>query len=122
MLCRQEAAVVEAGASLLEAVQVGDRRGSAALKNAIDWLSRSRGACALLEKAAALLVTGCSPTGVEAHLEQILGAAGARVLPTAGRALNLRTFDAHRPEQAPVVQSALNHALGALQIEEGSPP
>jgi hypothetical protein len=48
----------------------------------------------------ALLVTGYSLTGVEAHLEQILRAAGAKVLPTTGRALNLRTFSEHRPERA----------------------
>ena len=92
---------------------------SAALKNAIDWLSRPRGTCALLGKPVALLVTGYSLTGVEAHLEEILRAAGANVLPTPGRALNLRAFDGHRPERAPAVQAALTHALGALQIEEG---
>jgi chromate reductase len=93
---------------------------SAALKNAIDWLSRPRGTCALLGKPTALLVTGYSPAGVETHLERILSAAGARVLPTSGRALNLRTFDAHRPEHEPAVQAALADALGALQHEQAA--
>ena len=93
---------------------------SAALKNAIDWLSRPHGRCALLGKPTALLVAGYSPTGAEAHLEQILRAAGAKVLPTTGRALNLRTFDGRKPERAPAVQAALTHALGALQVEDGS--
>ena len=94
---------------------------SAALKNAIDWLSRPRGTCALSGKPTALLVTGYSLAGVETHLEHILVTAGARVLPTASRALNLRTFDGHRPEQAPAVIEALAHALGALQTEAESP-
>ena len=94
---------------------------SAALKNAIDWLSRPRGACALSGKPTALLVTGYSLAGIEAHLEHILGTAGARVLRTAGRALNLRTFDGHRPEQVPIVLESLAHALGALQAGAESP-
>jgi NAD(P)H-dependent FMN reductase len=94
---------------------------SAALKNAIDWLSRPRGTCALHGKPTALLVAGYSPTGAEAHLEQILRATGAKVLPTTGRALNLRTLDAHRPERAPAVQAALTHALGALVADRVEP-
>jgi chromate reductase len=90
---------------------------SAALKNAIDWLSRPRGTCALLGKPTALLVAGYSPSRVEPHLEQILGAAGAKVLPTTDRALNLRTFDAQQPEQAPAVRAALTLAIRALQAE-----
>jgi NAD(P)H-dependent FMN reductase len=93
---------------------------SAALKNAIDWLSRPRGTCALLGKPTALLVAGYSPNRVEPHLEQILGAAGAKVLPTADRALNLRTFDTRQPERAPAVQAALTLAIRALQAEGGS--
>jgi chromate reductase len=93
---------------------------SAALKNAIDWLSRPHGSCALLGKPTTLLVAGYSPTRVEPHLEQILNAAGAKVLPTTDRALNLRTFDAQQPEQVPVVQAALTLALGALRSEDGS--
>ena len=59
---------------------------SAALNNAIDWLSRLCGACALSGKPTALLVTGYSLTGVEAHLERFWARPGCGCCPPqAGR-------------------------------------
>jgi chromate reductase len=57
---------------------------SAALKNAIDWLSRPRGTAPLLGKPAALLVADYSVGEAETHLDHVLDKAGARVIKAAG--------------------------------------
>jgi len=87
---------------------------SAVLKNAIDWLSRPRNAAALQDKPVALLVTGHSTDTVEAHLDHILTRAGATVVPSADRALSLRSFDGKQPANVPAVIEAVTSALTAL--------
>lgn len=57
----------------------------AAIKNAIDWLARPRGAAPLLRKPTALLVAGYNPGQAESHLEHVLEKAGAQVVSAAGR-------------------------------------
>ena len=87
---------------------------SAVLKNAIDWLSRPRDAAALQDKPAALLVAGYSVDSVESHLEHVLRRAGARVIPSPGRALSLKSFRGRQPADVPAVVDAVVAALAAV--------
>ena len=84
---------------------------SAVLKNAVDWLSRPRDTAALLDKPVALLVTGHATETVEAHLEHILNRAGAKVVPSADRALSISSFGGRPPAAVPTVVSAVTSAL-----------
>jgi chromate reductase len=87
---------------------------SAALKNAIDWLSRPRGAAPLLGKPAALLVVGYHVGEAESHLCHVLETAGARVITAPGRVVSARTLGGRPPGDVPAVQDAVAGALGAL--------
>ncbi|MFC0431006.1 NADPH-dependent FMN reductase [Kutzneria buriramensis] len=87
---------------------------SAALKNAIDWLSRPRATAPIQGKAAALLVTGYSVDGVVDHLDHVLAAAGARVVRSPGRGLSLKMFGGRGPSDVPAVREAVAEALAAL--------
>jgi chromate reductase len=87
---------------------------SAALKNAIDWLSRPRGTAPLLGKPAALLVAGYHVGEAESHLDHVLEKAGARVIAAAGRVVSLRSPGGTPPGEAPAVRDAVASALGAL--------
>ncbi len=90
---------------------------SAVLKNAIDWLSRPREIAALHDKPAALIVAGWSPATAETHLEQILRVAGATIVSTSDRQINLKTLRGHHPAEEPAVHTAIAGALTALADE-----
>lgn len=89
---------------------------SAALKNALDWLSRPRGIAPLQGKPVALLVAGYAVTSAEAHLDHILAMAGAQVVASRGRAVSLKQLDGREPGEAPAVQHAVISALSALRL------
>ena len=87
---------------------------SAALKNAIDWLSRPRGAAPLLGKPAAFLVVGYHVGEAESHLGHVLEKAGARVITSPGRVVSARTLGGRPAGDVPAVQDAVAGALAAL--------
>ncbi|MFI9387090.1 NADPH-dependent FMN reductase [Kutzneria sp. NPDC052558] len=87
---------------------------SAALKNAIDWLSRPRESPAIQGKPAALIVTGFRVDGVVEHLHLVLEAAGAHVVGSAGRGLSLKQFGGRHPAEVPAAHEAVAAALAAL--------
>jgi len=107
-------AQVDAADAVLLVTPANNGSVSAVLKNAIDWLSRPRENAALHDKPAALIVAGWSPATAETHLEQILRAAGATIVSTSDRQINLKTLRGHHPAQEPAVHTAIAGALTAL--------
>lgn len=88
---------------------------SAALKNAIDWLSRPRDRAPLWGKPVAFLVAAYRADSVESHVDHVLAAAGARVVRSTGQALALRLLGGRKPADVPEVHDAVNAALIALR-------
>jgi chromate reductase len=87
---------------------------SAALKNAIDWLSRPRRSAPLLGKPAAVLVAGYHVGEAESHLDHVLAKAGARVVAAAGRVVSVKSLGGRVPGDVPAVREAVADALAAL--------
>jgi chromate reductase len=87
---------------------------SAALKNAIDWLSRPRGMAPLLGKPAAVLVAGYHVGEAGTHLDHVLAKAGARVVAAAGRVISIKSLGGRAPGDVPAVREAVAGALVAL--------
>ncbi|MFJ9374598.1 NADPH-dependent FMN reductase [Streptomyces sp. NPDC101455] len=110
-------AQVSSAGSLLVLSPVNNGSISAALKNALDWLSRPRDDSPLAGKPATGLVIGYHSHGAEAHLETILRATGARTTPAPTPVLSPRTLNANQAAHDPKVTTAVPQALAAL-----SPP
>ncbi|MFC1437080.1 NADPH-dependent FMN reductase [Streptacidiphilus sp. N1-10] len=111
-------AQVAAADSLLALSPVYNAGISAALKNALDWLSRPRDASPLIGKRATGLVVGYSSHGAEDHLEAVLKAVGAHTAVASTAVLNLRTLDLHRAAHDPLVDAAVGQALDALHAPD----
>ncbi|MFC1406269.1 MULTISPECIES: NADPH-dependent FMN reductase [Streptacidiphilus] len=111
-------AQVASADSLLALSPVYNAGISAALKNALDWLSRPRDASPLIGKRATGLVVGYSSHGAEDHLEAVLKAVGAHTVVASTTVLNLRTLDVHRAAHDPLVEAAVGQALDALHAPD----
>ncbi|MFJ6082327.1 NADPH-dependent FMN reductase [Streptomyces sp. NPDC092369] len=111
-------AQVAAADSLLVLSPVNNASISAALKNALDWLSRPRGDAPLAGKPATGLVIGYGSHGAEDHLEAILRAAGARTTAAPTPVLSLRTLDGKQAAHDPKVTTAVTQALAALHAPD----
>ncbi|MFC1408179.1 NADPH-dependent FMN reductase [Streptacidiphilus sp. N1-12] len=92
---------------------------SAALKNALDWLSRPRDASPLAGKPVTGLVIGYHSHGAEHHLEAILRAVGAHPNPAPIPVLGLRGLDPQRAAHDHRITAALAQALDALALALG---
>ncbi|MFD4602342.1 NAD(P)H-dependent oxidoreductase [Streptomyces sp. NPDC058464] len=88
---------------------------SAALKNAIDWLSRPRDHCALAAKPVAGLVVGYHSQGAEHRLNTILRATGATPLTVPLPMLGLRTIDQRDITGDPRVHRTVRETLDVLR-------
>ncbi|MFF7470934.1 NAD(P)H-dependent oxidoreductase [Streptomyces sp. NPDC008092] len=88
---------------------------SAALKNAIDWLSRPRDHCALAGKPVAGLVVGYHSQGAEHQLTTVLRAAGATALNVPLPMLGLRTIDQRDVTGDPRVRRTVQETLAVLR-------
>ena len=110
-------AQVSSAGSLLVLSPVNNASVSAALKNALDWLSRPRDDSPLAGKPATGLVIGYHSHGTEAHLETILRATGARTNPAPTPVLSPRAVNGNQAIQDLKITTAVTQALAAL-----SPP
>ncbi|MGW3283049.1 NADPH-dependent FMN reductase [Streptomyces sp. NPDC001002] len=111
-------AQVAAADSLLVLSPVNNASISAALKNALDWLSRPREDAPLAGKPTTGLVVGYRSQGAEDHLDTILRATGARIAPTPTPVLSLRTFNGSQAAHDPQVITAVAQALAALRVPD----
>ncbi|UXX94987.1 NAD(P)H-dependent oxidoreductase [Streptomyces sp. AD2-2] len=115
-------AQVSSAASLLVLSPVNNASISAALKNALDWLSRPRDDSPLAGKPATGLVIGYHSHGAEDHLETILRATGARTTPAPNPVLSPRTLNGSQAAHDPRVTAAVRQALAALGGGTDGPP
>ncbi|MEV7346582.1 NADPH-dependent FMN reductase [Streptomyces sp. NPDC093544] len=111
-------AQVASADSLLVLSPVNNASISAALKNALDWLSRPRNDAPLAGKPVTGLVTGYHSHGAEDHLEAILHATGALSVPAPIPVLNLRTVNGNQAAYDPRVITAVTQALAALHLPD----
>ncbi|WOX10170.1 NADPH-dependent FMN reductase [Streptomyces sp. N50] len=115
-------AQVSSAASLLVLSPVNNASISAALKNALDWLSRPRDDSPLAGKPATGLVIGYHSHGAEAHLETILRATGARTTAAPTPVLNPRAVTGNRTVQDLKVTTAVAQALATLHAPDPATP
>ncbi|MFD4875171.1 NADPH-dependent FMN reductase [Streptomyces sp. NPDC058420] len=111
-------AQVSSAGSLLVLSPVNNASISAALKNALDWLSRPRDDSPLAGKPATGLVIGYHSHGAEAHLETILRATGARTTPAPTPVLSPRAVTGNQAIQDLKVTTAVTQALAALHVPD----
>ncbi len=94
-----------------------------ALKNAVDWVSRPRGAAAIAGKPAAVVGASGSPHGAQWAREdgvKVLRVAGAHVLPdTVGVGASFQAFEDGRLAD-PRLDGRLRSLLGRLALEAQS--
>ncbi|MFC9843736.1 NADPH-dependent FMN reductase [Streptomyces sp. NPDC060223] len=111
-------AQVTSADSLLVLSPVNNASISAALKNALDWLSRPRDDSPLAGKPTTGLVVGYQSHGAEDHLKAILRATGARTTPAPTPVLSLRTLNGNQAAHDPKVITAVTQALAVLHLTD----
>ncbi len=87
---------------------------SAVVKNAIDWLSRPRGAAAIDGVPTAIVAAGFSLYSVHEHAAHVLTIAGAQVLEDLTTRLKIADLAGAHPADAPHVVQALRGVLTGL--------
>ncbi|MFF2522971.1 NADPH-dependent FMN reductase [Streptomyces liangshanensis] len=111
-------AQVAAADSVLVLSPVNNASISAALKNALDWLSRPRGNAPLSGKPATGMVVGYRAHSSEDHLTAILRATGALTTPAPIPVLSPRGVNGDPAAQDPNVTTAVSQALAALHLPD----
>ncbi|MEU3980486.1 NAD(P)H-dependent oxidoreductase [Streptomyces sp. NPDC026672] len=111
-------AQVGAADSLFVLSPVNNAAISAVLKNTLDWLSRPRDHAPLTAKPATGLLVGYHSHGAEHHLNAVLRATGAVVVPGPTPMLGLRSIDQRDIARDPRVRRTVAQALACLVPSE----